>query len=248
MICEGIILDERFIRTMTLWGEESFKCFQNARVAVFGLGGVGGYVVEALARSGFQNFDLVDNDTVSLSNLNRQIIALYDNVGQCKTEAFKERILKINENAAVNTFNTFFLPENSDLFDFTKYDYVVDAIDTVSAKIALAKACQNADTMIISSMGTGNKLDPTKLEVSDIYKTSYCHLARVMRNLCKKNCIKKLKVVYSTEQPKNFEVDKDNKNGRHSPASCITVPATAGLLIASEVMKDIANGVNGGKK
>lgn len=232
-------MDNRFERTQTLLGEKAFKKLNNSYVAVFGLGGVGGYVVEALARSGVSKFDLVDNDTISKTNLNRQIIALADNVGNLKTEEFKKRILKINDKAIVNTISVFFTPQNSCEFDFSKYDYVIDAIDTVSAKIEIARLAQECKTPVISSMGTGNKLDPTQLKISDIKKTDYCPLARVMRNLCKKNGIKNLKVIYSTEVSKKIEVEEDVQNGRHSPASYVVVPAVAGLMIAGEVIKDL---------
>ena len=192
-------MEDKFIRTRALLGGDSFEKLKNSHVAVFGLGGVGGYVVEALVRSGVEHFDLVDNDTVSVSNINRQIIALNDNIGEYKTDAFVKRIHSINENVVINSYKTFFLPENSAAFDFKRYDYVIDAIDTVTAKIELVKKCFESKTKIISSMGTGNKLDPSKLTISDIYKTEYCPLAKVMRNLCRKNKITSLKVVYSTE-------------------------------------------------
>ena len=187
----------QFSRTELLLGKEAIKKLAASRVAVFGVGGVGGYVAEALARSGVGTIDLIDSDQVSLTNLNRQIIALHSTVGRYKTEVMKERILDINPDAAVHTHNCFFLPETKNEFDFSEYSYVVDAVDTVTAKIELVMEAQKAGTPIISSMGAGNKLDPTAFEVADIYKTSVCPLAKVMRRELKKRGVKKLKVVYS---------------------------------------------------
>lgn len=223
-------MKQEFERTASLLGEKAIEKLQLSRVAVFGIGGVGGYVVEALARSGIGFIDLFDNDTVSLSNINRQIIATHKTVGKAKVEAAKERILDINPDCVVNCYNIFFTAENSKEFQFSKYDYVVDAIDTVSSKIELVKKSENENVPIISSMGTGNKLCPNKFEVCDIYKTSVCPLARVMRYELKKQGVKKLKVVYSKELP----VVK-----LQTPASCSFVPSAAGLLIASEVVKDL---------
>lgn len=221
-----------FERTATLLGEKSIEKLQNSRVAVFGVGGVGGYVVEALIRSGIGRIDLFDNDTVSISNINRQIIATQKTVGKSKVLVAKDRILEINPDCKVNTYNEFFSAENSNEFDFSKYDYIVDAIDTVSSKIELVIKAQNEKVPIISSMGTGNKICPDKFLVADIYKTSVCPLARVMRYELKKRGVKKLKVVYSKELP----IVKER-----IPASCAFVPAAAGLLIASEVIKDLTN-------
>lgn len=237
---------EQFIRTEMLLGAETLEKLQNAHIAVFGVGGVGGYVVEALARSGVGQFDLIDNDTVALSNINRQIIATHSSVGKYKVDVMKERILDINPAAKVNVHKCFFLPENSKEFDFGKYTYVVDAIDTVTAKLELIVRANEAGVPIISSMGTGNKLNPTMLEVSDIYSTQVCPLARVMRTELKKRGIKKLKVVYSKEQPiKCLKKEKDKiiseNTGRIKdvPGSVAFVPSVAGFIIAGEVIKDI---------
>ena len=229
---------QELLRSEMLFGKENVEKLQNKRVIVFGIGGVGGYVCEALARTGVGYIDLVDNDTVSLSNINRQIIALHSTVGKSKTDVMKERIYDINPNIQVNVFNTFYTKENQDSFDFTKYDYVVDAIDTVSGKIALVECCNAAKTPIISSMGTGNKVDPCAFKVADIYKTSMCPLARVMRNELKKRGIKKLKVVYSEEIPITPD-EVRGENGKVVPASCAFIPPVAGLIIASEVIKDL---------
>lgn len=191
----------QFSRTELLFGSEAITRLQNAHVAVFGIGGVGGYTVEALARSGVGNFDLIDNDTIALTNLNRQIIATLDTVGQPKVEVMAKRIASINPNAKVNCRQCFFLPENQHEFDFSQYDYVVDAVDTVAAKIAIVLAAKAAGVPVISSMGAGNKVNPAMFEVADIYKTKVDPLARVMRQAMKKNNIKKLKVVYSQELP-----------------------------------------------
>ena len=213
---------------------------RRSRVAVFGVGGVGGYVVEALARSGIGSLDLVDNDTVAPSNLNRQIIATQSTIGEYKVDAAKKRVLDINPDCTVRVYQTFFLPETEDEFDFTQYDYVVDAIDTVKGKLALAQKAQKADTPIISAMGAGNKLDPTAFEVADIYKTSFCPLARVMRYECRKRGIKKLKVVYSKEAPVRPVKDSgEDSVRRDTPGSVSFVPSVAGLIIAGEVVKDL---------
>lgn len=227
-------MENQFSRTENLIGNANLEKLKNARVAVFGIGGVGGYVVEALARAGVYNIDIIDNDTVSVTNINRQIIATHSSIGKQKTEVMKARVLDINPNANVNVFNTFFMPENSSQFDFSIYDYIIDAVDTVTAKIELVMKANDSNVPIISSMGTGNKLDPTAFLVSDIYKTSVCPLAKVMRYELKKRGIKKLKVIYSKEQPIK------NNNDR-TPASISFVPPTAGLIIASEVIKDILN-------
>lgn len=234
----------QFSRTELLIGKEGMEILGNSRVAVFGVGGVGGYVVEALTRSGVGELDLIDNDQVALTNLNRQIIATTKTLGRDKVDVAKERVLEINPSAKVNIYKTFYLPETKDQFDFTKYDYVVDAIDTVSGKISLAVQAQEVGTPIISSMGAGNKLDPTAFQVTDIYKTSVCPLAKVMRRELKKRGIKKLKVVYSEEKPitpgENIEMEKEEQmQQRQVPGSVAFVPSVAGLIIAGEVIKDL---------
>lgn len=227
-----------FSRTEMLFGRENVEKLKNKKVIVFGIGGVGGYVCEALARTGVGFIDLVDNDTVSESNINRQIIALHSTVGKFKTEVMRERLLDINPNIEINTYNCFYTPETSHIFDFSKYDYVVDAIDTVSGKIELVLQAQRTDTKIISSMGAGNKIDPCAFKVADIYKTSVCPLARVMRIELKKRGVKKLKVVYSEEYPVSL-IDKTQEKGKYVPASCAFIPSVAGLIIASEVIKEL---------
>ena len=223
--------ENRFSRTEALLGEEAMEKLKKARVAVFGIGGVGGHVVEALVRSGVGAVDIVDSDKVCLSNLNRQIIATESSIGKYKVDVMKERILDINPEAVVNVHKCFYLPETKDEFDFSQYSYVVDAVDTVTAKIQLVMEAEEAGVPIISSMGAGNKLDPTAFQVADIYKTSVCPLAKVMRRELKKRGIKKLKVVYSREQP----VVKNAV-----PASVAFVPSVAGLITAGEVIKDLA--------
>lgn len=234
---------EQFSRTELLIGEEALEKLKYSRVAVFGVGGVGGYVVEALARSGVGALDLIDNDCVDISNINRQIIATMDTIGKPKVDVAKERVLKINPNMTVHTHQMFYLPETEDKFDFTEYDYVVDAIDTVSGKIALVMQAKEAGTPIICAMGAGNKLDPTAFEVTDIYKTTVCPLAKVMRRELKKRGIKKLKVVYSKEQPispKKTDQEEFMKSGkRQIPGSIAFVPSVVGLIIAGEVIKDL---------
>ncbi len=222
-----------------LIGDEAFSVLKNSHVAVFGVGGVGGYVVEALARSGVGEITLIDNDTVSVSNINRQIIATDNTVGEYKTSAAKNRILSINPDVRVNTYDMFVLSDNISEIDFSKFDYVVDAVDTVSAKIAIIMKAEEMNIKVISSMGTGNKLDANAFEIADIYKTSVCPLARVMRTELKKRGIKKLKVLYSKEtpiKPQNAEV---SQTGRAVPASIAFVPSVAGLLIGGEVVKDL---------
>lgn len=222
-----------------LIGKESLEKLASSRVAVFGVGGVGGFVAEALARAGVGKIDLIDNDTVSPSNINRQIIALLSTVGKLKTEVMRERILDINLDAKVECINKFVLPENINEFNFSQYDYVVDAIDTVSGKIAIIEKAYGEGIPVISSMGTGNKLDPTKFEIADINKTCVCPLARVMRYELKKRGVKKLKVLYSKEEPiKPYSEDK-NEKGRAVPASISFVPSVAGLIIGAEVIKDL---------
>ncbi|MCI9008612.1 MAG: tRNA threonylcarbamoyladenosine dehydratase [Lachnospiraceae bacterium] len=231
---------ETFSRTELLIGEDGLSCLWQAKVAVFGLGGVGGYAAEALVRSGIGHFLLVDNDVISKSNLNRQIIALYSTIGQYKTKAMKARMADICPEAEVETRECFFLPENQDTFSFEEYDYVVDAIDTVSGKLALAECCQRAGTPLISAMGAGNKLDPSGFEVTDIYRTNVCPLARVMRRELRKRGIQSLKVVYSTEEAQTPKVQlRPEGSGKVTPGSMAFVPGAAGLLLASQVVKDL---------
>lgn len=233
-------MENQWIRTELLLGEEAVERLKNSRVAVFGVGGVGGYVAEALARTGVGTFDLIDKDTVSVSNINRQIIATHSTVGRVKVEVMKERILEINPEAEVHIHKCFFLPENASEFDFREYSYVVDAVDTVTAKIELVMQAQKAGVPIISSMGAGNKLDPSKFEVTDIYKTSVCPLARVMRRELKKRDVKHLKVVYSTEKALEPKFDLSEKEGRRAvPGSVAFVPSAAGLIAAGEVINDL---------
>ena len=245
----------QFSRTQLLLGKEAMDKLQNSRVAVFGIGGVGGYVCEALVRSGVGEFDLVDDDKVCLTNLNRQIIATRKTVGKYKTEVMKERILEINPDAKVNIHNCFFLPENADDFPFEEYDYVVDAVDTVTAKIALVMKAKEKNVPIISSTGAGNKLDGSEFKVADIYKTKVCPLAKVMRRELKKRGVRKLKVVYSEEIPTRPLEDMsiscrtncicppgaEHKctERRDIPGSVAFVPSVAGLIIAGEVVKDL---------
>ena len=232
-------MSEIFKRTEMLIGSDALKKLGASAVAVFGVGGVGGGAVEALARGGVGRIDLIDNDTVSESNINRQLIATHSTVGTLKTEAAKTRILEINPNCEVNTFNTFILPENIDSFDFSVYDYVIDAIDTVSGKIAIIERCNKDKIPVISSMGTGNKLDPTRFEITDIYKTSVCPLARVMRTEMKKRGIKKLKVLYSKEEPIKPAVAETTERGKAVPGSISFVPPVAGMIIGGEVIKEL---------
>ena len=235
-------MKEIFSRSALLLGEEGIEKLNKSKVAVFGVGGVGGYVAEALARSGVGHFVLVDNEGVSITNINRQIIATTKTVGRDKVEVMRERILEINPEADVEIRKCFYLPENADTFDFSNYSYVVDAVDTVTAKLEIIVRAKEADVPVISSMGAGNKLDPTKFEVADIYKTSVCPLAKVMRHECKKRGIKKLKVVYSKEESmkpimnSNVEIPEGK---RAIPGSVAFVPSVAGLIIAGEVVKDI---------
>ena len=233
---------EQFSRTALLIGKSGLEKLKNSKVLVFGVGGVGGYVVEGLARSGVGQIDVVDDDNVSLSNLNRQIIATLDTVGKPKVEIVKERVSKINPNAIVNAFKCFYTPQNADDFDLSAYDYIVDAIDTVTSKIELCVRAQKCGTPIISSMGAGNKLDPTAFEVTDLYKTSVCPLAKVMRRELKARGVNKLKVVYSKEEPVKFTDTQgieipDGK--RQIPGSVAFVPSVVGLIIAGEVIKDL---------
>ena len=236
-------MHEQFFRTAMLLGEEAMTKLQNARVAVFGIGGVGGYTVEALARAGIGALDLIDSDCVSLSNINRQILATHSTVGMPKVEAAKARVLDINPSLKVTTWPVFYTPETADQFDFTRYDYIVDAIDTVTGKLALVERAAEAGTPIICCMGTGNKLDPTRFEVADISKTSMCPLARVMRKELGKRGIKHLKVVYSQEEamtPHGAEEEMAALGKRQIPGSVSFAPGAAGLILAGEVIKDIA--------
>ena len=222
---------KQFSRFIPLIGEDKFKTLSQAKVMVFGVGGVGGYVVEALARSGITHLIVVDNDVVEESNINRQIIATYETIGQPKVEAMKKRILSINPDAKVDAIQKFYLPENSGEFDFSNVDYIIDCVDTVSAKLSIVSKAKELNIPIISAMGAGNKLDPNKLEVADIYKTTMDPLSKVMRRELKKLGINKLKVVYSKELP--------IKLNNRTPNSGAIVPASMGLLIANEVIKDI---------
>lgn len=244
---------EQLSRTAKLIGKENIDKLASARVAVFGIGGVGGFTVEALARSGIGHIELIDHDTVALSNLNRQIIATHDTIGRDKVEVMKKRILSINPDAEVIAHKCFFLPENKSEFDFSKYSYVVDAVDTVTAKLTIIEEAKKAGVPVISSMGTGNKLDPTKFEVADISKTSVCPLAKVMRRELKKRGISHVKVVYSKEEAitplvedaisQCSEQKSEDTKGRKkiAPGSISFVPSVAGLIIAGEVIKDICN-------
>lgn len=236
----------QFSRTELVLGKENVEKLKRAKVAIFGIGGVGSFVAEGLARAGIGNFILVDNDTVSLTNINRQLIATHKTIGQNKVDVMKERISDINPEAQVEIFKTFYMPDSEEKILDTSIDYVVDAIDTVTAKITLVENCQRLGIPIISSMGTGNKLDPTKLEISDIAKTSVCPLAKVMRKELKARGIKKLKVLYTKEEPVKIEKNimdeyiKDEKvSKKQVPGSVSFVPSCAGLIIAGEVIKDI---------
>ena len=232
-----------FSRTELLLGADGMEKLKRARVAVFGIGGVGGYAVEALARAGIGALDLIDNDVISLTNINRQIIALHSTVGLPKTDVMAARVKDINPECEVRTYQTFYGPDTAEQFDFAQYDYIIDAIDTVTGKLALAVNAQKANTPIISSMGAGNKLDPTAFTVTDIYKTSFCPLARIMRKELRKRGIERLKVVYSQEEALTPEgVTEELPQGRRSiPGSVSFVPSAAGLILAGEVIKDIVN-------
>lgn len=242
----------QFSRTELMLGRDGMERLYQARVAIFGIGGVGGHCVDALARSGIGEFDLIDRDEVELTNLNRQLVADHQTIGRQKVEVMKERILAINPNAVVHVYPAFFLPENADEFPFDQFDYVVDAVDTVTAKIELIRKAKEMGIPVISSMGAGNKLDPTAFEVADIYKTSVCPLAKVMRRELKKRGIRDLKVVYSKEETvpsKEYdeegnllEREKKGTAGRMAPASIAFVPSVAGLILAGEVIKDLAFG------
>ncbi|MCC8072581.1 MAG: tRNA threonylcarbamoyladenosine dehydratase [Clostridiales bacterium] len=246
----------QFSRTQMLLGQEAMQSLAKSRVAIFGIGGVGGNTAEALVRSGIGAVDLIDNDKISITNINRQIFATMKTIGEYKVDAAEARLLEINPDVKVTKHKKFYMPDTQNEFDFTKYDYIVDAIDTVTGKITLAKNAQKYGVAIISSMGAGNKLDPTKFEVADIYDTSVCPLARTMRRELKKCGIKKLKVVYSKEpaltpigdtaiscndkSEYSFDTANDSVQRRQVPGSNAFVPPTVGLIIAGEVIKDIA--------
>ena len=232
-----------FSRTELLLGADGMEKLKRARVAVFGIGGVGSYAVEALARAGIGALDLIYNDVISLTNINRQIIALHSTVGLPKTDVMAARVRDINPECEVRTYQTFYGPDTAEQFDFAQYEYIIDAIDTVTGKLALAVNAQKANTPIISSMGTGNKLDPTAFTVTDIYKTSFCPLARIMRKELRKRGIERLKVVYSEEEALTPEgVTEELPQGRRSiPGSVSFVPSAAGLILAGEMIKDIVN-------
>lgn len=231
-------MKEQYTRTALLFGEEAIDKLKAARVAVFGIGGVGGAAVEALARAGIGNLDLIDCDKVSESNINRQIVALHSTVGMDKTHAAARRIADIDPDIKVTCHDIFFLPENAHEFDFSKYDYIIDAIDTVSGKLSIIEGAKNAGVPVISSMGTGNKVDPSRLCVIDIYKTTVCPLAKVMRRELKARGIKKLKVVWSEEEPRKTSAPGD-AHRRAVPASCSFVPPVAGYILAGEAIRDI---------
>lgn len=239
---------DQYSRTRLLLGESGIERLRSARVILFGLGGVGGYTAEALARSGIGHIDLVDDDTVSLTNLNRQMLALHSTIGKYKVDVAAQRIRDIDPTIEVSTYKTFFLPETADRFDFAQYDYVIDAIDTVTGKLALIAKAKEAGVPVISCMGTGNKLDPTAFRVADISKTSGCALARIMRKECGKRGIKGVKVVFSEELPlEPFEITDDSpepqrhgSSRRALPGSTAFVPGTAGLIMAGEVIKDLS--------
>ena len=235
-------MSEQFLRTEMLLGRDALEKLRSARVAVFGLGGVGGYVVEALARSGVGSLDLIDSDTVSVSNLNRQILATHSTVGMLKVDAARQRVLDINPACNVRTYPIFYTPDTADQFDFAQYDYIVDAIDTVTGKLALVERAKSADAPIICCMGTGNKLDASAFRVADISKTAMCPLARVMRKELSKRGIRHLKVVYSQEEaltPTGWEEEAAALGKRQIPGSVAFVPGAAGLLLAGEVVRDL---------
>lgn len=239
VIFRGAVMDNIFYRTELLLGKEALKKLNKSRVAVFGVGGVGGYAVEVLARSGVGTIDVIDNDTVDPTNINRQIIATIEDIGKDKVDVAAKRIKAINPDTVVNCRKCFFLPESSDEFDFTQFDYVIDAIDTVSGKIEIVMKAKESNTPVISCMGAGNKLDPTAFVVTDIYKTSVCPLARVMRQQLKKRGVKNLKVVYSTEQAIKPKEAVIQDNGKPVCGSVAFVPSVAGIIAGSEVIKDI---------
>lgn len=231
-------IKEEFSRTAYVYGEEAIKKLNKARVAVFGVGGVGGYICEALVRAGVGSIDIFDRDTVSVSNINRQIIALHSTVGRPKVEVMRERMLDINPDCKVNAYNVFYLPENADEFDLLGYDYIADAVDTVAAKLEIAERAYKLRIPTISAMGAGNKTDPTCFEVADIANTTVCPLARVMRKELKARGIKKYKVVYSKEEPIKSGVI-DEETGKAIPGSLSFVPSAMGLIMAGEIINDI---------
>lgn len=232
-------MEEIFSRCELMLGKEAMEKLKNSRVAVFGIGGVGGHAAEALVRSGIGAIDLIDNDVVSKSNINRQMFATISSVGELKVEAARKRLLDINPDIKIKCHNVFYLPENSDDFDFSGYDYIIDAIDTVSAKIDIIMKAKEKNIPVISSMGAGNKLDATRFEVSDIYKTSVCPLARVMRKAMKDRGVSDLKVVYSKEEPAKKSEKVFGENGKPIPGSVAFVPSVVGLIMAGEVIKDL---------
>ena len=229
---------EEFSRTAYVFGDEAIKKLKNAKVAVFGVGGVGGYICEALCRAGIGHIDIFDRDTVSLSNINRQIIALHSTVGRAKVDVMKERMLDIDPDCEINAHNVFYLPENADEYDLSEYDYIADAVDTVSAKLEIATRAYKLGIPVISAMGAGNKTDPTRFEVADINDTTVCPLARVMRRELKARGIKKYKVVYSKEEPRKSGVT-DPESGKAIPGSLSFVPSAMGLIMAGEIVKDL---------
>lgn len=232
---------DQFARTRILIGEDGIKRLQRARVAIFGIGGVGGYVVESLTRAGVGTLDLIDNDTVSTTNLNRQMVATVETVGESKVQAMKKRCLLLNPQVNIYTHECFYLPETAEQFDFTQYDYIVDAVDTVTAKLTLIEKAKEVGVPIISCMGAGNKLHSQMFMVSDLYKTTMCPLAKVMRRECKKRSITSLKVVYSTEETVSRKEDSiEETSKRQIPGSTPFAPAVAGLLLAEEVFRDLA--------
>lgn len=240
-------MQEQFSRTTLILGEAAMNILSQKRIAVFGVGGVGGHVVDALARSGIGALDLIDNDTINISNINRQLVASLSTIGRYKVEVAKEKIADINPQCRVQVYKTFYLPETKDQFDFTQYDYIVDAIDTVSGKISLVQQASESKVPIISSMGAGNKLHPEMFEIADIYSTSVCPLARVMRQELKKRNIKSLKVVYSKEKPLTPAAQdnisssdtKESHTRRAIPGSTAFTPSVAGLIIAGEIVRDL---------
>ena len=235
-------MSEQFLRTEMLLGSDAIQKLQSARVAVFGLGGVGGYALEALARSGVGSLDLIDSDSISVSNLNRQLLATHSTLGMLKVEAARQRVQDINPECIVRTYPVFYTPDTADQFDFTRYDYIVDAIDTVTGKLALVEHAVAANTPIICCMGTGNKLDASAFQVADISKTTMCPLARVMRKELTKRGIRHLKVVYSQEEaltPTGWEEEAAALGKRQIPGSVAFVPGAAGLLLAGEVIRDL---------
>ena len=233
-------IKEEFSRTAYVYGEEAIEKLNKAKVAVFGVGGVGGYICEALVRAGVGSIDIFDRDTVSVSNINRQIIALHSTVGRPKVEVMKERMLDINPDCKINAHNVFYLPENADEFDLSGYDYIADAVDTVAAKLEIAERAYKLRIPTISAMGAGNKTDPTRFEVADIANTTVCPLARVMRRELKVRGIKKYKVVYSKEEPRKSGVI-DEETGKAIPGSLSFVPSAMGLIMAGEIVNDIIN-------